>query len=192
MFAEGKKIVLNQEVLFEHVTTGSNASDDTNSMMDSECEMIWILLEKHVITGEDEKCIQKLPDILRRNYVTELEICRDAYNVYGRWFDLILGGDDPVRVFKESGIESVAIYGAGYIGKSILKLMKSTDIRVDCYIDRNARYIELEIPAYTIEDAPQNIQCIVISLFKGAESIRDNLRSKFSCPIYTIREMLCL
>jgi len=191
MLAEGKKIALNQEVLFEHVTTGSNTSDDTNSMMDSECEMIRILLEKHVFTGEDEKCIQKLPDILRRNYVTELEICRDAYSVYGRWFDLALKGDDPVKALRETGIKSVAIYGAGYIGKSISKLMKSTDIRVDCYIDRNARYINLEIPAYTIEDSPQDFGCIIISLFKGSESIRESLKRKFRCPVYTIREILC-
>jgi len=192
MLAEGKKIVLNQEVLFEHIVTGTNTSGNTNLMMDSECEMIRILLEKHVFTGEDEKCIQKLPEIFRNYHVTELEICRDAYNVYGRWFDLVLNGEDPVKVLKETGIESIAIYGAGYIGKSILKLMKSTDIRVECYIDRNARYIDLEIPAYTLEDSPQDIECIIISLFKGSESIRESLKSKFRCPIYTIREILCL
>ena len=43
MMAEGKKFALNQEVLFEHVITGFNVSENTNQMMDSEEEMLCIL-----------------------------------------------------------------------------------------------------------------------------------------------------
>ncbi len=192
MFAEGRTFALNQKVLFEHIVTEWNTSSNTNLMMDSECEMIQLILENHVFSGEDEKRIQRLPNILRKNHVTELEICRDAYSVYDKWLAQTLDGHNPVETFSKAGIKTVAIYGAGYIGKSIYKLMKQTTVQIVFYLDRNANYINLEIPAYTIEDSPQEVGGIIISLFKGAELIKENLKGKFDCPIYTIREFLRL
>ncbi len=192
MFAEGRTFALNQKVLFEHIVTEWNTSSNTNLMMDSECEMIQLILENHVFSGEDEKRIQRLPNILRKNHVTELEICRDAYSVYDKWLVQTLDGHNPAETFSKAGIKTVAIYGAGYIGKSIYKLMKQTTVQIVFYLDRNANYINLEIPAYTIEDSPQEVGGIIISLFKGAELIKKNLKGKFDCPIYTIREFLRL
>lgn len=192
MFAEGKEFALNQDVLFEHVVTEWNTSSDTNLMMDSELEMVRILLENHVFSGEDEERLQRLPEILRKNHVTDLDISRNAYSVYDKWLAQTLNGDDPTDIFKKDGIKTVAIYGAGYIGRSIYKLMKNSDTQVVFYIDRNADYIHLEIPAYTTGDAPQAVGGIIISLFKGTEGIIADLREKYDCPIYTVREILQL
>ncbi len=192
MFAEKKQFALNQEVLFEHIVTEWNTSSNTNLMMDSELEMIQLLLENHVFSSEDEACLQRLPHILRNNHITELEICRNAYSVYDSWLAQTLQGRNPADIFKKSGIHSVAIYGAGYIGKSIYKLMKNTDISIAFFLDRNADYINLEIPAYTVENSPKEIGGIIISLFKEAEMIKAGLQEKFHCPIYTIREFLYL
>lgn len=192
MFAEHKIFALNQNVLFEHIVTEWNTSSNTNLMMDSELEMIQILLENHVFSGKDKECLQKLPGVLRKNHVSELEICRNAYSVYDSWLSQTLHGHNPADIFKKADIKTIAIYGAGYIGKSIYKLMKDTDTQIAFYLDRNADYINLEIPAYTIEDSPKNVGGIIISLFKGAENIKADLKKKFSCPIYTIREFLHL
>ena len=192
MFAEGKKFALNQKILFEHIITDSNTSSDINLMMDSECEMVHLILKNHVFKGEDEKRVQRLPSVLRKNHVLELEIYRDAFYVYDNWLSQTLNGHSPIEIFNRLGIDCVAIYGAGNIGKSIYKIMKQTTVQVVFYIDRNAEYINLEIPVYTVENAPQEIGGIIISLFKEAETIKKILKGKFDCPIYTIREFLQL
>lgn len=192
MFAEKKVFALNQSVLFEHIVTEWNTSSNTNLMMDSELEMIQILLKNHAFSGKDEECLKRLPGILRKNHIRELEICRNAYSVYDSWLAQTLQGQNPADIFKKASIKTVAIYGAGYIGKSICKLMKNTDTQVVFYLDRNADYINLEIPAYTIENSPERVGGIIISLFKEAESIKADLKKKYDCPIYTIREILHL
>lgn len=190
MFAEEKKFVLNQNVLFERIVSDSNTSANTNQMMDSEAEMIRILSESKLFSKEEKDCLHRLSDSLRREHVRELDTYRNAYRVYGRWIRRVLDGSGPAELLKKKGIRKIAIYGAGYIGKSILQLLENSGIEVFYFLDRNAAYIDTEIPVYTVSDAPMQIDGIIISLFGETDQIRELLSSRFGCPVYTIGELL--
>lgn len=188
MMAEGKRFVLNQEVLFEHVLTGFNTSENTNQMMDSESEMIRILLDKHIFTGEEEKYLYRLPDSLRRIHVTMLNQYREAYAIYDAGME-VFAKAVSLRGIRQ-GMKRIAVYGAGVIGQSLSKLLQCSGTEVPFYIDRNARYITLDIPAYTIEDSPRDIDGIIISIDKQNEQIKGSLKKKFACPVYQLQEVL--
>ncbi len=188
MMAEEKRFVLNQEVLFEHVITGLNTSEDTNQMMDSENEMINILLKRHAFTKEEEKCLYRLPDSLRRIHVAMLNQYKGAYAVYHAGMDLINRGSSLGEM--KQGIKRIAVYGAGLVGVSLFTMLRYSGAEVLFYIDRNANYITLDIPAYTIEDSPRDIDGIIISLDKGSDRIKEELKKKFDCPVYQLQEIL--
>lgn len=188
MMAEGKRFALNQEVLFKHVITGRNTSENTNLMMDSEQEMLRILLNSHVFFKDEEAYLRRLLDSLRRIHVTMLTQYKEAYVLYDTGMDSLIKDSSLCRVWQET--KRIAVYGAGVVGQSLTKLLQCRGTEVPFYIDRNARYMALDIPAYTIQDSPQDIDCIIISLNKGNEQIKETLQKRFDCPIYFLQEFL--
>ena len=190
MFAERKKFVFNQNVLFERIVSGSNTSANTNQMMDSEEEMIRILSESGLLTAEDKERLHNLAGSLRREHVRELDTYRNAYRVYDGWIGRAFTNDSPAEMLKGKGITNIAIYGASYIGRSIFRLLEHSSVKVLFFLDQNAAYIDFGIPVYTVSDAPPQIDGILISLFQETGQIREMLQARFDCPVYAIGELI--
>ena len=189
MMAEDRTFALNQEILFEHVVNGMNVSGNSNQMMDSEQEMIQLLLNKLALSEYEKICLKKLPDSLRKIHIKELDNYKHAYGVMSSWISFLQNGKAPSSFLLKKGIKKVAVYGAGDSGKSIANLLKNSELEVLFFIDRNAKYINLEVPAYTIDEAEDIMEGIIISLERECEEIKRDLRKKFNCPIYQIDEI---
>lgn len=190
MMAGGRRFSLNQDVLFEHIITGKNISGNTNLMMDSECEMIEILLDNHIFSGKEAQYLRRLPTSLRRIHITQLEYYKSAYDIYDIWIGRLLAEEHPgpEKILYRKQMKTAAIYGAGVVGQCIFRLLKYSGIQVLFYIDRNAEYIHLDIPVFTIEDAPSVVDGIIISLHIEGGEIKRNLEQKFACQIYQVDE----
>lgn len=187
MVGEGKTFSLNQEMLFEHVVTGMNTSEDTNEMMDSELEMIQVLKDSHVFKGEDEKWLYKLPESLRKIHVKELDNYKRAFSFSKKWFQKTFTGTSPTTFFEKRKIKKIAIYGAGELGKSLEMLIRNTNIEVKFFIDQNAEYIISELPVYRKEKMPSNIDAVIVTI-KNEMLIRE-LKKIVKCPVYDIDEI---
>lgn len=188
MMAEGKKFVLNQEILFRHMLTGTNTSANINMMMDSELEMIQILLDKHVFTLHDEQILRKLPHSLRQVHINELDNFRVSFTLYDFWINGMLN-EIKQFYFLEKRNSKIAIYGAGEIGKSVYKILNINGYQNIFFIDRNAEYICSKIPIYRIENSPKEIDAIVIALIRSVDLVIRSLTAKFNCPIYQVKEL---
>ena len=91
---------------------------------------------------------------------------------------------------KDKGIKRVAVYGDGYLGKRIMGELKEYHIETVFFIDRNADYLEEEVPVYKIEEAPDNIDAVIISLVHNYNPVKSILREKYNVNIYTIGEIV--
>lgn len=187
MAAEEKIFALNQGILFEHIVTGMNTSGDTNKMMDSEIEMIGILKENHVFQGEDEKYLSGLPDSLRRIHIKELDNYKKICLLLQYWNMHLSNGIPPLDFFERNHIRTVAIYGAGELGRSIEVLLRNTDVKVCFYIDRNAEYIMADLPVYRKENIKENVDAVIISI--KSESVKSDIKRLAGCPVYEIEEI---
>lgn len=187
MMAEGKRFVLNQEVLFKHVITGFNTSENTNQMMDSEEEMLRILERENVFLDYDVKVFDDLRQSLRRIHVKQLDtqrralVCLDCMNCSIREKGKIY---EWIKRYQD---KRVAIYGAGELGLALYDLLKSQGLNVYCYLDRNAGYILSKIPAYTMEDVKLKLDCIVLTI--PDLKLKKELRQKFSCEVIDMEEI---
>lgn len=189
MMAEGKRFVLNQEILFKHVVNQSNTSADINKMMDSELEMIRFLQSEHVFSGKDEKSLNLLPYSLRNIHVKELDSIKEAFFLSNFLLDEILMGRNILNFFEKRDIKKLAIYGAGEVGVTLYKFLKWKQFEQIFFIDRNAEYIQTDFSVYTMENAPREVDAIMIALYKEEDSVKDSLMKKYSCPVYHIREL---
>lgn len=187
MAGKGKVFTLNQEVLFEHVVTGTNTSENTNEMMDSECEMIEIIKKSHVFKGEEEEWLYELPESLRQIHIKELDNYKRAFLLYKKWIASELAGVSPIEFFVKKRIKRIAVYGAGDLGNSLETLMKTTDIKVCFFIDQNAEYIISGLPVYRKEKIQGDVDAIIMTIKNNA--IVKELEKKVKCPVYDIDDI---
>ena len=59
-----------------------------------------------------------------------------------RWMENINSGKKLSDYFINSGFRSVAIYGAGDLGKLVFEELNNTDVKVTYFIDRNAKVLK--------------------------------------------------
>jgi lactate dehydrogenase-like 2-hydroxyacid dehydrogenase len=72
----------------------------------------------------------------------------DSFITMKRWMENRNAGKMLDAYFREHGYKTIAIYGAGDLGKLLYEELKNTDIKVLYFIDRNAEGL------YQIEDIP--------------------------------------
>lgn len=187
MLGEGKTFSLNQEVLFEHIIMGNNASWDTNEMMDSELEMIRILEENQVFRGEEAVWLASLPESLRRIHIKELDNYRRIITFWQCWTREVKGKDPLPDFFAKNHINKIAIYGAGDFGRSISLLLEHTPVEVCFYIDQNAPYIISNIPVCQKEDMDMGIDAIIMTIKDKA--VKEAVIAWADCPVYDAEEL---
>ena len=187
MAGEGKSFALNQEVLFEHVITGMNTSGDTNKMMDSEEEMIQLLLENHILHGEEETWLSELLGSLRRIHIKELDQYKRTFAFLQYWNKCKAHNIPFLNFFQENHIRRVAIYGAGDLGRNVELLLYNTDIEVVCFIDQNADYILSERPVYRKDKINIKVDAILMSV--KDENVTEEMKALSECPVYQIDEI---
>lgn len=187
MAAEGKTFALDQDVLFEHVATGRNASSDTVRMMDSEEEMIEILREEHVFHGEEEAWLAELPKSLRKVHVQELDRRGRALAFLLHWHRVAAQGGSPLAFFERRRIRTIAIYGAGDLGNGLRLLLRGTEVRVAFYIDQNAEYIRSDIPVCRKEALWGPVDAVIMTV--GDRALEKEVGVLAGCQVYRAEEI---
>ena len=184
MFGMGKKVKLNDVILFEHRITGFNTSTNTNQMMDSEEEVIKILVESGLFGNDD---IQKLNDLrtkLRKIHVKQLDNLVIAFSIRN-----ILEKNESA-VLNNILHGKVAIYGAADIGREIyIALIKKGFSPI--LIDRNADYID-DLPVIQKEQMPEGIDTLIVAI--NNKEVVDELSKEFkgSYKVYSINELIAI
>ena len=187
MMAEEKRLALNQEVLFEHVITGYNTSENTNLMMDSEEEMIRILEREAVFCERDQTMFDVLRPSLRHIHVKQLDTQRNALNCLNRLYVDLLKKGYICDWMKKHRDKRIAIYGAGELGTGLYDFLKSQGLNTVCYLDQNAKFIMSEIPVYTLKEADIKLDSILLTI--PSTSLYENLRCKFNCEVVDVRSV---
>ena len=190
MLGEGRSFALNPEILFEHVVDGSNESMNVRNMMDSEQEVYDVVSEYKVFSGEE---LQRLRTTVKNAADGHLQIlCKfqKMFFVYDDWMKLQEQGLSIHRFLQGIGVERIAIYGDSYIGKRLYHNLKENGIRVLYFIDRNAQYLEEEIPVCLPDKGLPATDMIIISLVDGINEIRKSLSDLSDARILGIAELL--
>jgi len=187
MMAEDKQFALNQDVLFQHVITGNNTSENTNLMMDSEEEMIEILKREAVFKGEDLGTLDGLRLSLRKIHVKQLDTQRYALACLNRFYRSLIDKGYVYDWLKRQRGKRIAIYGAGELGKGLYDFLKSQGLTPICFLDRNAPFILSEIPVCTMENVNLELDSILLTI--PDKGLQDDLICKFGCEVLEAGEL---
>lgn len=94
------------------------------------------------------------------------------------------------RYLQEKGFHDIAIYGNGYLGKQLYEELKTHNVSIRYFIDRDAAYMEEEVPVYTLEEQPEKVDIIIVTLTKKDENFRKVLENKAKTTVWYIEELL--
>lgn len=190
MIAENKKFVLNQDVLFEHVMNGKNASWDSVAMFQSEDEVYEILSKNNVF--EDVRLDQLFNAIKKKqiSYIHRLEAIRKRFSLYDKWMTLENQNRKLTQFLKIKGYKKIAVYGIGDVGKILVGRLCFAEELSICAIDRNAEYIEAGVPVYKLEDFEDDVDLVVITLVDNPQKMIYPIRQKIDAEVLTLEELL--
>lgn len=190
MLAEGKRFARNDKILFEHVVDGENNSWRSEKMMRSEQEVVEVLKREHVLEEADiEKMTNTLLEInIKRT--ANLEKFRTMFLICNVWLTLRNKNKSVYRYLQENGFHEIAIYGNGYLGKQLYEELKTQNVYVQYFIDRDAAYMKEEVPVYTLEEELEPVDIIIVTLTKKDENFRKALENKTKTTVWYIEELL--
>lgn len=170
MLLEGKRFVLNSDILFNHITTGSNQSRNRIIWYRSMKEMIGFLTTDEMIdevqrnvlldnlSMETEKCLLDRNWIVEKNMV--LRCLLKSYENNTKLSDW----------FSNRGFHRVAIYGRGECGQHLYQKLNTEGFTDIVFIDR-ADFPDSEVKTYTREAIPGDIDLVINTLFEDESSV---------------------
>lgn len=189
----GKRCVfaMNQAILYTHVRNGSNFSSDILRMKKSDEEMVELLLSSGIFTDEDCRELSGLPEkLVLPRYATQ----RRAQTLLMVLSELLEAHEKGMTLegyFLQRGIRRLAIYGASTLGERIRGLLMGSQVEVVCFIDKNAPFIEQEIPVYEwIDQTGCVFDAILITLVEHEDAVAAELKQAGAQKVYQIRKIV--
>ena len=190
MYALGCKFRANQQILYTHVRNGDNYSSDILRTMKSDMEMTDLFLTYKMFPEAEEREIKKLPELqLVRRYAPQRKD-QIVLQILSRILKYYESGNSLDKYFEREGVTKLAIYGAAVLGERIKGLLKETSVKVVCFIDKNAPFIEEDIPVVQWEECRCDFDAVLISLIENEESIENMIKSGKSVRVFNIRKIV--
>lgn len=112
------------------------------------------------------------------------------YQVLLKWLELIQKGTTFGDKLLSQGLQRIAIYGFGEVGKLIYEDLKGSSIKVAYIIDRNPNSGSIDIPVLGLNDLYPVVDAIIVSLPWDYGNIRKALEERTTCKIMSILEIL--
>lgn len=190
MLGADAKFSLNPEILFEHVVEGGNESINASHMIASEKEIYEVVRKGRILPLEETEKLRGAVRAAEEGHIKLLSKFQKMFFVYDDWINLQEQGWYMHQYLKGIGAGSAAVYGDSYIGKRLYQNLSNNGIEVRYFIDRNAAYLEEEIPVYQPQKGLPPVDVILISLVEGIEEIKKDLRVLTKGRVYSVAEIL--
>lgn len=190
MVGEDRRFALNQEVLFVHTVEYDNTSWDSYRMTESEQEMVRILVENHVFSGEDVSRLEQMLGNIEKMRMRKLDKFRRMFYILKDWVGLREEGFKIGDYLRNQGFLTIAVYGAGYLGKLLIRELEKDGVHVRYLVDRNAAWISEDYPIYTLKEELQQIDVMIVTLVQGEEAVVKELEEKTGAVVYTIKQLV--
>lgn len=107
-----------------------------------------------------------------------------------QWVEVKQEGKNLASFFEARGYRSIAIYGMSYVGETLLKELKDTNVKVVYGIDRNANILSTDIDILSLDDKLETVDAVVVTAITYFGEIYQQLSEKIRCPILSLEDIL--
>lgn len=190
MLGEQKKFVLNDDILFEHVIDGDNTSWNSEEMILSEKDMCDMICKANLFESSLTESLQKLISGETFRYIHLLEKYRNMFFLYDKWMRLESKNGDISKFLFNQGFKTVAVYGAGYIGKQLVQKLQNTKVCIAGLIDVNADYIKTDFFVSKLDDFKYSVDLVILTQIQDVAEIKCDIKKIMDVTVISIQELL--
>lgn len=130
----------------------------------------------------------KVKKILNKQQLSDKHLV--LFKMMNQWVKVKQEGKNLASNLLKNGYNKIAIYGMSYVGETLVRELKGTNIRVIYGIDQNANSISADIDVVTMEDDLTEVDVVVVTSIYFFDSIKDKLMSKITCPVISLEDIL--
>ena len=113
-----------------------------------------------------------------------------SFRLACKWIGVIQSGKRIKDYFTERGIETVAIYGMGKLGKCLLQELEQSDIKIAYLIDKNINRKFEKYAFFSPEEYLPEVQTIVVTPSYDFTEISETLKKHTEAEILSIDDIL--
>lgn len=191
MLCDNKKIIGNEEILFEHVLHSANASSNTLMMFNSMCEVFEILRKAECCSCVELEGIQNVIDSHAKRFIYERDKFLEMYILLDEWMKLREKGISISEFVFKMGHNKVAVYGRGRLGVRVANELQENGIQVVYFIDLNAESMKGNIQTILPDDIKSIDVPIIMTLVKDeALEVKKFLMEKGVRRIYLLTDII--
>lgn len=113
------------------------------------------------------------------------------YMLMNRWTRLLQDKKTVVDFFVANNYRRIAIYGFNYVGETLERELRDSDICVEYIVDRNAEYMYAQERIITPDEILEEVDALVVTVLDNTYKLTDELKKKYGFKIITIEEVIC-
>lgn len=190
MFGEGKSFALNQEVLYEHVVDGTNASWNTARMMCSEEDVYNIMCRAGILPECELATLEQTIKRIQSKRLSIMDKFKKQFFCLDAWMNLENKGLSVEGYLARAGYRKVAIYGYGYIGKQLYGRLRRGNIEVAYIIDQNASFLDVDAKCYSLSEELPEADLIIVTLLDHENVVGEQIKEKTPATVFSVKELL--
>ncbi len=135
--------------------------------------------------------------IVSYRYKMEIKNIKRSMNKYNemsylanRWVYNLQHSKFIDSILKEKNIQTVAVYGLGFIGRNLYFELADRGIDVKYIIDQNKSRQIKGVRTYSLDDRLESVDLIIVTVLNGFDEIEMALKKKVSAKIVSIEEYI--
>lgn len=192
LFYQGCRVVIQDKILYWHVTSDNNTSSDISEMDKSVFEVAEKLRYLGYWTYEEE---MRIKDSRARRNIEEISI--EGFQKTKKYKDILefwmILRDRKISVNKylhKQGMYKIVIYGAGILGKHLYYELRESDVQVICFLNQSRKGAIDGKRCLIIGEPIEPADAIIITPFMEYKEIKKELERYYSCAMISIETVL--
>ncbi|MCI9033752.1 MAG: hypothetical protein HFJ08_06840 [Lachnospiraceae bacterium] len=110
--------------------------------------------------------------------------------VYDEWLKVKQDGGSLVQYFMARGYKNIAIYGMSYLGESLVRELKDSDVKVQYGIDKNAENIYSSVDVINLSADLPKVDVIVVTTVFFFDEVVEELADIVNCPVMSLEDIV--
>lgn len=112
------------------------------------------------------------------------------YMLMNQWTRLLQDKKSIKDFFEKRNYKNIAIYGFNYVGETLERELRNTNIKIQYIVDRNAEYMyapsRIIMPTEKFED----VDIMVVTVIDNSEELINNLQQRCDFEVISIEKVI--
>lgn len=115
---------------------------------------------------------------------------QDLFFMMNQWVKIKQSGKSLASYLVNCGYKSIAVYGLGYAGETLLNELDDSEVAVRYVIDQKAESIDLDIKVISPKEVLEKVDAIIVTPITFFGEIEEELSAKIDCPVLSLMNIL--